>query len=260
MYPPPPPQQDSLSLYEGNRYSPCWINITACSDLGLILHLNGFGWLFDNEMNKTSFFKEKKEETNLTNPVVNSKGGVITFPFSSIALPISIVAIICALINHNDSAEKWRPGQILTPIQFFLKKRENMHMRGVLHAHRRPNPKMTACGSGNSWLPRYRSGMNSFGLSQSCRMALEQQKWKFDRPEEAGTLLDINEHARTCWYNEISICIVFHQTMRHPKWDRNIPSRTHYVLHLISNHQVVPHHLLQYTFQISQGRPIFDRG
>jgi len=49
---------------------------------------------------------KQKTNANLTNPVVNSKGGVITSPFSSIALLISMVAIIWALINHSDSSEK----------------------------------------------------------------------------------------------------------------------------------------------------------
>jgi len=52
----------------------------------------------------------------------------------------------------------------------------------------------------------------------------EYEKW--NRPEEAQVeaLLNINEHTRTGGYNEISIGIVLHQTVRHPKWDWNIPS------------------------------------
>jgi hypothetical protein len=78
------------------------------SDRGLMVHLNGAGWL--SEGHQSAPTKKTQPETHLMVPSEYLISGSTTFPDSSTYFPISNTANDMAQVNHTDVCARLSPG------------------------------------------------------------------------------------------------------------------------------------------------------
>jgi len=102
-------KQEHIHGYEIETF--CCINLTACSDLGLRLHLKGLGVLCGKKYELR--IDKAPNTTHLNTESLNWITGSIVFPHSSVCFDMSRVASMVTMSSHIDDSISCEPGQCL---------------------------------------------------------------------------------------------------------------------------------------------------